>query len=373
MRRRLLLLGGGHAHMHVLQTLARMSIGDVQAQLVTPFARQMYSGMVPGLVAGHYAAETCAIPLAPLADAARAALRLARAVALDAAARRVMLSDGQVLGYDLLSIDTGPVMDRDAIPGAREHALFVRPIESFVGQVDVLLRRAAQRRLSVAVIGGGAAGVELAMALAWRLRQVGDGASKVSLLTGGGPPLAGYPRRVVQRVQRALQLSGVMVRPRSCALVVGDHVQLEDGTRVACDAAVLAIGASAPGWLLGSGLALDAQGFVATGPTLQSRSHAEVFAVGDVATRCDAPRPKSGVHAVRTGPPLATNLRRWLEGAPLLTHTPQTRTLYLLSCGERRAIAAWGGWSAEGRWVWRWKDHIDRGFVAHYTRPAPTA
>ena len=141
-----------------------------------------------------------------------------------------------------------------------------------------------------------------------------------------------------------------------------------DGTRLPCDAVLLALGAAAPRWLAGSGLALDERGFVATGPTLQSVSHPEVFAAGDVATRTDAPHPKSGVHAVRAGPPLAANLRRWLMGEALRVHTPQARTLYLLSCGERRAIASWGGWSAEGRWVWRWKDHIDRAFVARYTR-----
>ena len=93
-------------------------------------------------------------------------------------------------------------------------------------------------------------------------------------------------------------------------------------------------------------------------------SHPEVFAAGDVATRQDAPHPKSGVYAVRAGPPLAANLRALCAGAALQPYTPQKRTLYLLSLGEKRAIASWGRWSAEGRWVWRWKDHIDRGFIA---------
>lgn len=363
----LLLLGGGHAHVQVLAALARAPLGGLRAVLVTPYARQIYSGMLPGLVAGHYAAPACAIPLAPLAAAAGVELRVAAVVALDAQARRVTLSDGQALGYDLLSIDTGAVMDRDAIPGARQHALFVRPIEDFVRQVDALLQRASQRALAVAVIGGGAAGVELAMALAWRLRHAGDGRSQVTLLTGGGPPLAGFPRRVVERCRRALAAMRVALLQDSCVAAGADHLQLGGGACLACEAPVLAIGASAPHWLAGSGLALDAIGFVAAGPTLQSRSHAEVFAAGDVATRGDAPHAKSGVHAVRAGPPLADNLRRWLDGDTLLAHRPQSRTLVLLSCGERRAIASWGGWSAEGRWVWGWKDRIDRAFVARYT------
>jgi NADH dehydrogenase FAD-containing subunit len=145
-------------------------------------------------------------------------------------------------------------------------------------------------------------------------------------------------------------------------------VQLADGTLIACDVRVLCIGAAAPRWLAGSGLALDGRGFVGTGPTLQSVSHAKVFAAGDVATRVDAPRPKSGVHAVRAGPPLAANLCHALLGRPLQPYMPQQRTLYLLSCGGRSAIASWGGWSTQGRWVWWWKDRIDRAFVARYTR-----
>ncbi len=364
--KRLVLLGGGHAHVHVLDALAREPLVGAQVVLVTPFARQMYSGMVPGLVAGHYAAAACAIPLGPLAAAAGVEMVEASAVALDARSRTVTLSDGRVAEYDVLSIDIGPAMDRDAIPGAREHGLFVRPIEHFVRLFDALLDLATQRALDVVVIGGGAAGVELAMALAHRLRGVGDGGSRVALVTGGGPPLVGYPARVVARALRALRRQGVTVLQEPCLQVGPGQVVLGNGACVACDAPLLAIGASAPAWLVGSGLALDERGFIATGPTLQSTSHPAVFAAGDVATRTDVSHPKSGVYAVRAGPPLATNLRRLIGAIDLLPHRPQERTLNLLSCGDRRAIASWGRWSAEGRWVWWWKDRIDRAFVRRY-------
>jgi len=357
---RLLLLGGGHAHVQVLDALARQPLPGLQATLVTPYARQMYSGMVPGLLAGHYSADQCAIPLAPLAAAAGVQLQLARALTLDAGARQVTLDDGQRLGYELLSVDTGPEADLDSLPGARQHGLPVRPIEE-------MLRRLAERNAgarTLVVVGGGAAGVELAMALA----HARHGRAQVALVAGAAP-LAGLGAAVQRRAWRALRAQGVALYPRNAVALTADHLQLDDGTRLPCDAALLALGAAAPRWLAGSGLALDARGFIATGPTLQSTSHAEVFAAGDVATRSDAPHPKSGVYAVRAGPPLTANLRAWLQGQPLQTYTPQRRTLYLLSCGERRAIASWGGFSAEGAWVWRWKDRIDRAFVARYTRP----
>lgn len=360
--KQLLLLGGGHAHVHVLHALAQEPVPGVEVTLVSPFPRQMYSGMVPGLVAGHYSAEDCAIPLAPLTQRARTAFVESSAVKLDAAARRVTLANGQEITYDLLSVDTGPVMDRDAIPGAREHGLFVRPIEHFIQMWDALLALAAQRGLSVVVIGGGAAGVELAMAMQFRLAD----RARLSLVTGGAPPLDGYPARVRERARAALRRLDVTVLEDSCTRITESHVHLGRGTRLRCDAPVLAIGASAPPWLAGSGLALDERGFIATGMTLQSTSHSAVFAAGDVASNAALSRPRSGVYAVRAGPPLALNLRRQLAGGELHAHLPSARSLNLLACGRRSAIASWGRWSAEGWWAWFWKNHIDRKFIARY-------
>ena len=365
----LLLLGGGHAHVHVLQALARDPLAGVRVTLVTPFERQMYSGMVPGLVAGHYAAQDCVIPLRPLAQAAGVNFIQASATRLDADARQVTLDDGAVLHCDLMSLDTGAVMHRSRLPGAAEHALFVRPIEDFVQRLDALWARAAQRRLQLAVVGAGAAGVELALALQHRLGRAGPGV-QVTLVTGGPVPLAGYPPPVLSRVQRALARHGVAVVRQGAAAIEADAVVLADGHRRPCDAAVLATGAQAPGWLAGSGLALDAQGFILTTATLHSSSHADIFAVGDVATRTDTPHAKSGVYAVRAGPPLALNLRHAVAGLPLQPHAAPTRTLNLVSCGDRSAIAAWGPWAAQGRWVWWLKDRIDRGFVARYVNTA---
>ena len=374
--KRLVLLGGGHAHVHVLQAMAREHLPGVQALLVTPFVRQMYSGMVPGLVAGHYTADECAIPLLPLAQAARVPLLEVSATRIDAAARCVHLSDGRVAEYDVLSVDTGAVMHRDVIAGAREHGLFVRPIEHFVVLFEGLLALANQRVLDVVVIGGGAAGVELAMALQWRLARAEDGRderARIALVTGGPPPLAGYPEAVMARAAQALRRQRITVLPEVCAAIAADHVLLANGARVVCDAPLLAIGAQAPKWLADSGLTLDERGFIVTGPSMQSVSHAEVFAVGDVASRADAPHAKSGVHAVRAGAPLAANLRLALAGGELQRYMPPKRTLNLVSCGRREAIASYGEWSTQGRWVWWLKDRIDRAFVRRYSMAGSVA
>ncbi len=358
----LVLLGAGHAHLQVLHALAADPLAGTQVTLLSPYPQLVYSGMVPGLVAGHYDAAACSIPIAPLAERAGAAFMPAAAVGLDASARRLRLADDRELGYDVLSVDIGAVMNRDAIPGAREHAAFVRPIEHFLPLWEGLLARAERAPLRLAVVGGGAAGVELALALRYRLGE----RTPISLVTGGLAVLAAYPAVVRWFGRRALARHRVEVIPETCTQVTADCLHLGNGRSLPSDLALVAIGGSAPGWLTGSGLALDEGGFIATGPTLQSTSHAEVFAAGDVASRADAPRPRSGVYAVRAGPPLALNLRRFIEGAALRSYRPQARSLNLLATGEQRAIVSWGLVAAEGRWAWRWKDRIDRGFVNRF-------
>ena len=380
--KRLVLVGAGHAHLQVLQAFAREPLAGAELLLVTPFGRQLYSGMVPGLVAGRYTTEQCAIDVAPLAAAARASLVEASAVGLDCAARQLRLSDGRSAEYDVLSLNGGAVMDRDVLPGAREHGLFVRPIEHFVHLLPGLWALAETRVLDVVVVGGGAAGVELALALAHRLApRGGEERARIALVTGGPEPMAGSPQRALQRVARALAARRITVVRQACTALREDAVLLDNGARLACDAPVLATGAEAPPWLAGSGLALDVQGFVITDATLQSQNHREVFAAGDIATRADVAHARSGVYAVRAGAALALNLRRFVDGGSLVVHRPPPRTLNLISCGRRRAIVSWGALAAEGRWAWWWKDWIDRRFVARFavaaaagdlTRPAGT-
>jgi len=363
--KRLLLLGGGHAHLQVLRGFAAAPPAAAEVTLVSPAPVQTYSGMVPGVVAGHYAAAAAEIALRPLAQAARARFVQGAAVALDAATRHVLLADGRPLPYDVLSIDTGGVQPREQLPGAREHALFVRPIDHFVRLWASVPELAARSSLGVVLVGGGAAGVELALAAAHVLGE----RARVSLVTGGGPPLAAHPAAVQKRARHALQRLRITVLEEACTAITARHVELESGLRLACDAPVLATGIAAPPWLRGSGLMLSDDGFVATGPCLQSLSHPEVFAVGDVASRADAPRPKSGVYAVRAGPPLAHNLRAFVAGGALQAYRPQRLALNLLACGAQHAIASWGPLAFEGAWVWRWKDRIDRAFVEGFRMP----
>ena len=358
--KRVLLLGAGHAQLAVLAALARQRLPGAEVVLVSASDRQVYSGMVPGLIAGRYSLDDCSIAVAPLAAAAGVRFVRDHAVALDAATRTVTLADGPAMAYDVLSLNTGPTQDRERLPGARDNALFVRPIETFVALWQRTRALADERGLDVVVIGSGAAGVEIALAA----RHALEGRGAVTLVSEG-PLLAAYRPTVQQRALKVLKRLGVQVLPGRCTAIESSHVLL--GTlKVACDVPIVATGSDPPAWLAGSGLALDSAGFVRIGATLQSASHAHVFAAGDIIVRDDLPHPRSGVYAVRAGPVLAQNLRRHVAGGALEAYLPQRHSLNLLATGDGRAIASWNGWSAQGRLMGWWKDRIDRAFVSRY-------
>lgn len=358
------LLGGGHAHAVALERLARHGLPGARLTLLTRAPFSPYSGMLPGVVAGHYRPEEALIDCAALARRAGAGLLLGSACGLDLAGRRVLCADGSAVGYDLLSIDIGATPDT-RVPGAAEHALAVKPIDGFLPRIEALcarLREPAVQPASVAVVGGGAAGVELLLALRHRLLGERVTAS-FTLLTAGPVLLPGFPGALRWHVLRLLAAAGVGVETAARVVEVGPGwLRTADGRQRAADA-LWAVEAAAPPWLGDTGLTLDPRGFVLVDASLRALGRTEVFAAGDVAAFAPRPLPKAGVYAVRAGAVLADNLRRTLEGRPLRPFRPQRHVLTLLALGERSAVGARNGLTVAGRWVWWWKDRIDRRFV----------
>lgn len=363
--KQLVLVGGGHAHVHVLAALAAQPLADTEVTLVSPYARQIYSGMLPGWISGYYAIEECALALDRLAR--RAGVRLVQTacsgLALDAG--QVLCANGEHMGFDILSIDSGPVAGSPDLAGG-EGGMPIRPIEGFIAAWPALLERARRPQFRLAIVGDGAAAVELAFAIATRFADEELAGAGVTLIGGNQQPLAGFPSFLRKRVTALLAQRGIAWHGDRRATAIGvDHVQTGDGTRLPADAVLLATGAAAPAWPAAGGLACDNAGYIAVSPMLQSLSHPRVFAAGDVAA-LHYSRPKSGVFAVRAGPPLAHNLRAICSGKAMTPWRPQHRALYLISTGQRHALAAWGRLSTEGDWVWRWKDRIDRRFIARF-------
>ncbi len=367
--KRLVLVGGGHAHLSVLQALAQEKLTGIEIVLVTPSVHQNYSGMLPGWMAGHYQLGQCQIDLQPLAHAAGVTMVVDRIAGMDADRRCVGLPDGRHIEYDLLSLDIGSEIDVSWLGMAGDKLLPVKPLDTFFDAWPKVLAAAnAQSGYRLVVVGGGAAGVELTLAAHYALKRSATDA-RVDLVISDSGLLRGHATGVQRRMTRALMQAGVHLHAQK-AVGVEQGVMLSDGVILPADCVLAATGARAPGWLQPSRLLLDEHGYIAVNGQHQSLSHANVFAAGDICARQDLAMARSGVHAVHAGPVLATNLLATLKRHPLETYKPRKRSLYLLACGEKYAIASWGGFSAEGAWVWRWKDRIDRGFIARHSNSA---
>jgi selenide,water dikinase len=343
--RRILLVGAGHAHLAVLRNFARTPIYGARLVLVAPLTKQVYSGMLPGIIAGHYRLDESQVDIAALCARAFVEFVRGRVDALELQARRARLDDGATIEYDAVSLNPGSLIDT-SLPGAA-HTLPVKPLDEFLAALD-------GRRLGrIAIVGAGAAGAELAMALGHRGAAVTLYSDRPTL-----PGVAG------DRIALALRRNRVDFRPGMTVTTVEKGPVIVAGSaHQEFDLVIRATGSAAPSWLAASGLAVDGHGFALVHDTLQSTSQPEVFVGGDCATLRDAPHPRSGVYAVRHGDTLAANFRNLISGRPLEPYVPQARALMLLSCGSRYAIAQRGGWTAEGAWVWRWKNWIDRRWL----------
>jgi selenide,water dikinase len=370
----IVLVGGGHAHVHVLAAFAMRPLPGVRLTLVTRDLMTPYSGMLPGVIAGLYTSEQAHIDLVRLAAATGTRLIQAEAVGLDRANKRVLLAGRPPVAYDMVSIDVGIAPALTAIAGAAEHAIAVKPIGSFINKFNGLLTNSQRpdgpRR--IAVIGGGAGGVELLLSVRTRLlaeaRNAGQNPAAFSFaLVTDGEILATHNSRVRAAFRRVLAARGIALHERRRArAVTARAIELEGGITLDADAVLVTTEAAAPAWFRDTGLALDLGGFLSAGSTLQVTNDPDVFAVGDCAALLATPREKAGVYAVRAGPPLAENLRRRARGEPLRAWRPQRRHLALISTGERYAVASRGGFKAEGAWLWTLKDWIDRRWMRMY-------
>ncbi len=364
-----MLVGGGHAHVQVIRRWMMRPLAGVRLTVVLDRPEAVYSGMLPGFVAGDYAAGELEIDVVPLVRRAGARVVLAAATGLDPKAKRIALEGRPALSYDVASLDVGSTVRGLELPGVREHALATRPIRSFVDQLEARLAAAGGGDpLRVAVVGAGAAGVELSFTLEARLRAARRPAH-FTLIGDSLRLLPGASRRLAEAAEAEARRRGIELRLGvSVARVDGHALALgEQREPMACDLALWATGAAPPALLLDIEVPKDAGGFLRVTDTLHSLASEDLFAVGDCAALdAHAWLPKAGVYAVREAPLLDYNLRARLEGRALRGYRPQRDFLALLNLGERRALGGKWGIAASGAGLWRLKDAIDRRFVARF-------
>lgn len=387
----LLLLGAGEAHLQVLAQLAKHKPPNLDVTLVTPWSYKTNPALARGYVAGQYALSACQIDLEPLLQRAGVRWISARCNGLDADTSSVMLDYGAagvtvsgqrtsgavarpaMLTYDLLSIDTGTELERHRVdtvlPGAAKYAVMHKPTEQFVNRWGQFLNQAKSHSgtpLTVCVIGAETAGLELCFAIERGLSEAGI-PHRVHLVGQGRPLGANYPVSTRKRVITWLQNRQIIWHNAVCTRIHPHHIDLSEGPEISSQLVVVTTGEHTPDWLAHTGLARDGNGRILVNTHLQSTRYPKVFAAGCVAAKIGhLSQAGHRIDGEQAGPTLSLNLLASLSDQPLNPLETTSQKVRFLNCGGEHAIACWGRFSAEGRWVWRWKHRQDRMHMAQY-------
>lgn len=368
-RRRLILLGGGHAHIHTLARAARVPLAGVELILISPFGRHHYSGMVPGFLQGSYREDELAFDLCAIAKRAGARFIEAAVEHIDARGRTVQ-AGGERLEFDLLSLDVGSEPAGLALLGVRAHAMTVRPMSRAVAlrqRAEAVFSGARNRQVAVVVVGGGAAGLEVALAFE-RLGRERGSRPAVTIIESAARVLPEYSARASRVAESVLGAHGIRFRlgQQVCAVEPGGVV-LEDGSTQPSELTVWLVGAAPSRLILGSDLPKDPRGYLLVDDTLRAIDGSPIFGAGDCIGIVGHPQlAKAGVYAVRESPVLDHNLRAALLGGAPRHYRPQESFLALMNTADGRAIWRWHGLVGHSRLAWWTKNRIDRAFVRRY-------
>lgn len=377
----LVLIGGGHSHLAVLKQLGMNPVPGLSVTLISRDISTPYSGCLPGFIAGIYQHDDIHIDLRPLAQFAGVRIIQSTIEEIDLESKLISITGRPDIEFDLASINIGSKPDAIKIPGALEHAIGIKPIDTFLQSWQTLYCDAVARlgdqpsEYEFLIVGGGPASVELAFAAQHRIHQqleiklYKESPLKIKIISADSELLGFHNTKVKKFVHKELEKRGieVLLNHRVSEFQAG-KVLCENGSSFSADSIVYATGASIPQWPSQCGLAISDDGFIEVNEFLQSTSHDFVFAAGDAASIKGNPRPKSGVYAVRQGKPLAENLIRYARSKRLKPHTPQKHALALINMANKTAIASRNKLFFKGRAVWALKHSIDNAFIKKYSQ-----
>ncbi|MDP1573382.1 MAG: selenide, water dikinase SelD [Coxiellaceae bacterium] len=371
----LVLIGGGHSHVAVIKQWGMKPLPAIRVTLVSDDTYTPYSGMLPGLIAGHYSIDDCYIDLRKLCQ--WAGIRFIRSAVshLDLVTKEIVCHQYPSLRYDLLSINIGSQPALHTISGALSYGYAVKPVSKFLSHWHQWLNSVpttnTNQPQNIIVVGGGAAGIEVLLAMHYHLQNNTQIKANFILICSDKNILASHNKRVQNFFHNYLSILGIkIITENKVTSATANQLLLNSGKSLDADFIAWAVNAGAQSWLADSGLNCDSKGFIQVDKFLRSISHPEVFAAGDSAAFTPTPLPKAGVYAVRQGSVLTDNLIATLKQRSLRPYKPQHHFLSLLTTGRRHAVASRGPLFIEGKWVWYWKNYIDRRFMARFS-PAP--
>ena len=368
MNQKLILIGGGHSHAIALREWGLNPLPNVDLVLISDVEKTPYSGMLPGHVAGFYSYEETHIDLVSLAQFAGAKFIIDRAIDIDLKNNRVICQSQQI-EYDYLSLDIGSMPEAINVSGAKEYAIPAKPVPVFLDAWYKLKQTSANTPQSIAVVGGGAGGVELALNMQTCLEQIlqDKNALQIHLIHRGKQLLSGHNDWVSNKLTKIIQQRGIkLYLQQDVTQITANKIICQSGLEIKCDRTFWVTQATAPEWIKQSQLKTNKGGFILVNNTLQSISQPNIFAAGDIATMTNYSRPKAGVFAVRQGQPLFNNWRNIIAGQELEEYAPQDKYLALIGTGDKKAIASWASFGWQSSLFWKLKDYIDRKFMNQF-------
>lgn len=361
----LVLVGGGHAHVHVIKQLAKEPLDDVQVILISTNKKQYYSGMASAYLEGLYTEADFSFNLPRLCAQSGITFIEDTVMAIDPGGNSLETVAGLRLAFDILSLDSGSELAGKTIPGAQEFAHLIKPLGNLIGIKKALV--AADRPLNIVITGAGAAGVEIALSIRCLATQNGQSVT-ITIIEAGPEIMPGYQPGVKQACQKRLaEANIILLSNQRVSEITSKDLRLASATLVPYDLIIWAAGATASRFYREAGLPVDQGGYLLVQPTLQAVDHPNIFGAGDCIAFKDYDYVKKvGVYAIREAPVLWENLRNSLAGKPLVRYQPQKSYLAIINQGDRYGLLSYRGLVLKGRLVWRLKDRIDRRFMTSY-------
>ena len=367
---RLLLVGAGHAHLHLVHQAARLRAAGLEVTLISP-PRFQYSGLASGVVSGALSVAEGEIDVAAL-TASCGVRHLARpATAINRTERMVTLAGGATEPFDLLSLNTGSVTADPRGLAAHPGVWPVKPLVNLFALRVRIETEVARAGVSprVVVAGGGHSALEIAASLCGLIERAGLRPDVTVIAPDFG---AAFPEAARTRLFQTLTTRGVSLQSGTVVGREAEACRLQDGTILPCDHLVLATGLIASPLIADLELPVDGDGRLHVTPTIQSVADPAIFAVGDCAVIPEHPRPAAGVFGVRAAPVLLNNLAAFADGRPERPYRPQRIWLSIMDLGDDRGLAVRGRfWSLGGPAI-RLKRYLDRGFVRRMRAPSPS-
>lgn len=371
MRKHLILVGGGHAHMMILENIKEFVERKTKVTVIGPSDYHYYSGMGPGMLGGTYSPDDIRFATQKVVQAQGGIFVKDRVVRIDPDQKKVFTASNHSFDYDLLSFNAGSYVPMDAAgtgfdkkkPG---NIYPVKPIEKLMEASDKLKILFREKKCHVSIAGGGPSSAEVAGNV-WQLAKKTKGHMPEITIFAGKKFMARFPDPVRSRMIRLLEKKKIQINETGYVKAIEpDRVILESGETTATDFIFMALGVKPSTIFEDSGLPVGPDKGLLVNSYLQSVNYPEIFGGGDCICFKDQPLDKVGVYAVRQNPVLLNNLLASIDETDLEHFEPGPDYLLIFNAGGGTGVLKKHGLVFSGRPAFWLKDYIDRRFMEKF-------